>query len=417
MKPNWGRPVELGLWVLAAALAGRLMLFGLDVAARLSNGFAGHYTASRLLLEGAPPSRFYDDGWFVAQVQLHAGPVYDLYYPNPPTASLLMLPVAGLDYAGARAAWTAASLAFLVGVLWWLIRRLDLRGSWAPALAVLALLFQPLNEQLLQGQVYLAMLGLLVVAWYGYRRVMPAPAGIALGLMLGLKLVGPYLWLLLLAERRIRTLAWGAGSVALLALVSLPWVGVSAWRVYFGLLPAIADQPDLAVTAYQTQAGFLSRMLVYDPRWNPSPLLPVEGVAPLLAVAIFTAVVGSTLYATRWAQGSDLTFAMLVLANVIVGPLALDYQYTLALLPVALLLGWMRGQHGWRPWLVFALGVALIAADLPYRSPRLSAGAWALLAYPKLYGAWLLWGLAMWGCWKERKPRLVESGPVLAGQS
>jgi hypothetical protein len=42
--------------------------------------------------------------------------------------------------------------------------------------------------------------------------------------------------------------------------------------------------------------------------------------------------------------------------------------------------------------------MTLIALDLPYRSPRLADGAWALLAYPKLYGAWLLWGLAIWAC-------------------
>jgi hypothetical protein len=40
------------------------------------------------------------------------------------------------------------------------------------------------------------------------------------------------------------------------------------------------------------------------------------------------------------------------------------------------------------------VAVALIAADLPYRAGRLTTGAWALLAYPKLYGAWLLWWLA-----------------------
>jgi hypothetical protein len=39
--------------------------------------------------------------------------------------------------------------------------------------------------------------------------------------------------------------------------------------------------------------------------------------------------------------------------------------------------------------------VFLIAADLPYRSQQLETGAWALLAYPKLYGAVALWGLVL----------------------
>ena len=38
----------------------------------------------------------------------------------------------------------------------------------------------------------------------------------------------------------------------------------------------------------------------------------------------------------------------------------------------------------------------LIGADLPYLSPRVADGAWALFAYPKLYGALLLWATIIW---------------------
>jgi len=53
---------------------------------------------------------------------------------------------------------------------------------------------------------------------------------------------------------------------------------------------------------------------------------------------------------------------------------------------------------------VLGLAVWLVAADLPYRSPRLGEGVLTLLAYPKVYGAWLLWGLALWGSWREGRP-------------
>ena len=48
--------------------------------------------------------------------------------------------------------------------------------------------------------------------------------------------------------------------------------------------------------------------------------------------------------------------------------------------------------------LTLTVGAILIAVDLPYRSAELADGAWALLAYPKLYGALLLWGLALVSC-------------------
>jgi hypothetical protein len=403
MKTGFQRPLTLGLWALVVALALRLAIFSIETAARLSNGFAAHYTASRLLLEGAPVARFYDDIWFAARIGEHTGDVYDLFYPNVPPASLVMLPVAGLNYAGARVVWIILSLAVLVAALWWLIRSLGLRGPWAPALVVLALLFQPLYEQIHQGQVYLVMLGLLVLAWHGYRREHPARAGVALGLTLGLKLLGAYLWPLVLLERRWRILVWGAGTAIVICLASLPWLGMDAWRAYFALLPGMGYQPDLAVTAYQTQAGFIRHLLAFDPRWNPTPLLDIPSVASALTWTVLAAVLGMSLYAARWARGSDLPFAMLVMANLIVGPLSVDYQYTVMLLPIALMLGWMREQRSAWVWLIFLLGVGLIAADLPYRSPRLSSGALALLAYPKLYGAWLLWDLALWGCQQEVK--------------
>jgi hypothetical protein len=405
VNARWQEPLKVALWIVAAVLAVRLALFSLGTAIRLSNGFVAHYTASRLLLEGSPVAHFYVDDWFVARIAEHAGPVYDLFYPNAPPATLLMLPLAGLDYGGARIVWTALSLAVLAATLWWLIRSLDLMGPWASGLVALVLLFQPLYEQINQGQVYLAMLGLLTLAWLGYRREHAAPAGGSLGLMLGLKLLGAYLWPLMLLERRWKTLAWGAGTVAVLGVASLPWIGLDAWLAFLRLLPGIGDQPDLAVTAYQTQTGFLRHILEADPRWNPAPPLQFPQLVQPLTWVSFAGVLGMTLYTTRWTRGSDLTFAMLVMANLIVGPLSADYQYTIMLLPVALLFGWMRGQRSPWVWLVFLLGVGLVAADLPYRSPRLSAGYWSLLAYPKLYGAWLLWGLALWGCWRERETR------------
>jgi hypothetical protein len=50
----------------------------------------------------------------------------------------------------------------------------------------------------------------------------------------------------------------------------------------------------------------------------------------------------------------------------------------------------MTGGGRWRTaWL--AIAIALLAAPLPYRDPALDEGWLALLAYPRVYGAWLLW--------------------------
>lgn len=392
------RLVEVALWVLVTLLAARFALFSIWAAARLSNGFAAHYTASRLLLGGADVARFYDESWFAARIGEIAGPVYDLFSPNLPPAALLLLPVAWLDYPTARAIWTVTGLVALAITALFLMRQLRLEGAWRPAFLAGVLLFQPIYEQVAQGQNYLLILAALTAAWHGYRLGSARLTGIALGAALGLKLAGGYVGLLLLLERRWTSLAWTAGTVGAVAALTLPFVGPAAWTAFLGGVPAVLGQPDIAITAHQTQTGFLRHMLAFDARYNQVPLVDASALAPVAVWAAFAAMLGITLYAAGRAPGTDLAFALMVLLNVILGPLSADYQYTVTLLPVALLLGWVRARGTAWSWVIYLAGVALIAADLPYRSPRLSGGAWALLAYPKLYGAWLLWGLAVWGC-------------------
>jgi hypothetical protein len=80
--------------------------------------------------------------------------------------------------------------------------------------------------------------------------------------------------------------------------------------------------------------------------------------------------------------------------------------------PIALLLfDWRDGGFDLRRGLLLASGVLLVGAPLPYQSPALSAGAWALLAYPKLYGALLLWAVASFSLARPNPPPSRAPGP------
>lgn len=63
-------------------------------------------------------------------------------------------------------------------------------------------------------------------------------------------------------------------------------------------------------------------------------------------------------------------------------------------------------------WLVGAL--LLLGAPLPYGDPAMSAGWLALLAYPRLYGAWLLWGWLVRARWRERDAPATLPGTHVA---
>ncbi|HEX4897801.1 MAG TPA: hypothetical protein VFV53_05520, partial [Candidatus Limnocylindrales bacterium] len=67
-------------------------------AGNIREGFPGYYTAARLVIEGRWNPRVYDDTWFARETLAATdGRTGEIYRPNPPVASLIVLPFAGLD--------------------------------------------------------------------------------------------------------------------------------------------------------------------------------------------------------------------------------------------------------------------------------------------------------------------------------
>jgi hypothetical protein len=395
-------------WLVVAILAARFLLFVAANATRPSDGFVAYYTAARLLREGEPVSRFYDNAWFRAQVARFEPGASDIYNVNPPTTALLLLPLAGLAYEPARAIWEVTNVLVLAASLGLLFWRLELRGFAGLAMLGLVFVYQPLFANFQHAQAYVLLFGLLVLAWYGYRRERPVLFGVALGFMLILKTAAILLWLLPLVQRKWRALAVGIGVALAVVLASLPWVGLDAWRTYLPLMMSLPSHPEIAVTAYQTLPSLFRHLFIYDPQWNPAPLwsapalgqvLPWLGLVAMLAVSVYAAIRGGD---------PDLAFVLFVIASVVLSPVSIDYHYTLLLLPIAILVAWARRQASAWPWILIGAGALLIAANLPYLSPRVAAGAMALLAYPKLYGACLLWALACWASLRARSPALAH---------
>jgi alpha-1,2-mannosyltransferase len=296
----------------------------------------------------------------------------------------------------ARAAWAVLVLLGLTlagGLLLW---RLGMRGWLLPACIAFAMSFQPLYAELSRGQAYTPMLLALIVAWSGLQSRRAGLLGGALAFALLIRIVGLLFWPWLLLTRQWRALAWGlgiTGGVCLVLLIKLP----DAWLATLPWLQRMTSGAQTTVTAYQTLQSWSGHLFTYDAYWNPEPVIH----APLLAawssrLASGTMVVAS-LYAAWRATRADLAFALLVLAGLIVSPVSQGYHYTLALLPIVLLAAWLADRHARWLWAWLGAGAFLIAANLPYQAAALRDGAWALLAYPKLYGALLLWGLAWWG--------------------
>jgi hypothetical protein len=225
-----------------------------------------------------------------------------------------------------------------------------------------------------------------------------AVAGLALGLMLALKLAGSWIWLPLLIAGRWRALAWAGVSAAGIALITLPFIGTSAWRSFFVLLPDSLTDPRRTVAAYQTVTSLFGHLLDHDPRWNPAPLVDAPWAARALTVGVsFGALVLSAYWARCAEQRRPLGMALCMALVVTNAPFAEGYHYALTLAPL-LVAGWWAwcAWLGWRAWAMLALAALLLGAPLPYKAAQIQAGWWALAAYPRVYGAYLLWGWIAW---------------------
>jgi alpha-1,2-mannosyltransferase len=398
--PGIGRStiVMAGLLGLAAVtfLAGPIQW----AAGNVREGFPGYLTASRLAVDGRWSPAVYDDTWFAREtLAVTGGRVGEIYRPNPPVMSLVMLPIAKLDLMTARRAWLA--LGVVLVVVTWLLLIAAIPALRAPPLALgllaLALAWVPLRTDLLMGQVYVPLLALHAAALLavGSRRARGhLVAGVALGAAAVAKLAAiPWLVVLLVRGER-RTVVAAIATAASLAALTLGFAGREGWSAFATTAwhDLTADRPSLAVTAYQSTAGLLRHLLATDATWNPGGLanLPLAARGIGLAVSVWVIVV-TVLVARR--GRADLVAALAVTGSVLALNVAQEYTYTLLLVPAAVALGRCaaatRVRPGWTAWL--AIAIALIAAPLPYRDAAFDGGWLALLAYPRLYGAWLLW--------------------------
>jgi hypothetical protein len=319
------------------------------------------------------------------------GRVSDHFSLHPPTTSLLLVPISWLDLTTARIVWQLVNLILLIAALWLIIRALDVNEQvWRIAFVAFALVYTPLAENFRVGQTYVLVLFLFALALWGEMRAHPVWTGVGLGLAAGIKLSGAPLWLLLAVRGQWRALLWsfGVGFATVMVGLVLGWEG---WLAFFGRLAnASGPMPLAAHVAFQTTPSLFQRLFVPSGEFNPSPLVDAPWLSTWLYMLVTGVALGLTLWFGRRAR-LEIAFAAAVTLNVILFPTAIEYHYTLLLIPLAVMGSQLLSARSPSNVIWFALVLVLLCLPFDWNAPRWSEGAWMLLAYPRLYGGWLLW--------------------------
>jgi len=427
-RRRWLAHLATGLALLA--LIGYAWAVLRPLAQLHTNGFAGYYTVGHIaVFTPAQLARAYDETWYSQQVTALTGPgVREVFKNQPPPGSLLLAPLVWLPYPVARLIWLLLSLIFLVASLMLLARAVRWPARVGLWIAPLCLLSDPVHDNLRQGQVYLWLLLWLCLALWALaqqppRRTTDAVGGVMLGFLLIFKTALIWLWPLLWLARRQRALLWGAAAAVAIALLTLPYLGLAPWRAYLNQAPLLFTMPDRYSAGYQTITSLFGHLLVYAPPFSPAPVAHLPALATGLTLTVQLATFILTAYGLRRLKadhaGRVLGLALLLPLAIANAPLGEGYHYTLVL-PALLVAAWWAyaARLRWRAWGWLALAALLLSVPWPYQAPQLSAGWWALLAYPRVYGAYALWGWLL-GQRPEIGDRRSETGdwrPGLRGR-
>ena len=308
----------------------------------VNEDFMSYWLGGRALLEGVDP---YDAAvWIPLRERYGSSWFPDERPPQPPWTTLLFLPISALSLNVGAAAWLAISQVALSLSVWLLLCLGDGRRPSPAAFGLVLLVaftFRGTLVTLQNGQLGLALLFVITLFLVLVRVHQPFWAGIALA-FLALKpnafvLLAPLVGLWLIWRRQWQILAGAAAGVIGLVVVSLAvepgWL--SAWLSVRGKTEVAFLTPTVWGLAYEL-----------TPAWWP--------LVGLLLAAAVTAVTG-WLMVTHTAWDELVVVPLAVAASLLVTPYAWDYEHTLLLVSLVLLLPrWQPRPLAWARWLFLA---------------------------------------------------------------
>ncbi len=359
----------------------------------LNTDFPNYYLAARLTREGVDPSRAYEWIWLQREKdhrnidQRVIGLV-----PITPFSTLAIWPLTGFPPLVAKHAWLLFNLALLVPIAWLLS---SVSGLSLLQVGCLLGLSFPLHRNLLYGQYYIVLLGILTAACWAIQRQRNRMAGSLIALGVAVKIFPA-----ILALHFVRRKNWKALLACLLTgilclLASVAVFGWSLHRTYLlQVLPwtlrgEVLDPYNLASSSLST---LLHRLFIFEPQLNAHPALHAPWLFVILHPALQLALLMPALLWIDTGESSpsrvSLEWSALLLATLTLTPLPASYHFTVLVLPVAILCGRLVQER--RTALLVTVIALYLAVGYPGWNTAPVDGWQALLQVKRLYALILL---------------------------
>ena len=437
---------------LAAGLAWLFLLFHDVIPAinHVTQGFAAYYGAAYAVLHGGAAdlnNNLAFQGWLT---QAGIG-VREVYQGNSPTLALLMIPLTPFGPALTQTIWLVLNVAMLITCTVLVIRLCGANNFSTSTrwwIAAIAPLLVGVRANIQFGQVYilLALLALCALVALrdaphplnpplrfqsgGSERLLPydLAAGAAIGAMILIKpFYGVIAILLLIWSGRFRAALIAVIVIVIVVVASLPLLA-GAWPGFLNAQVIISQIPWAGISANQTLNSMFQHLFVFTPDWNTAPLLDAPWLAAVLYYGLSGVLITVTLWRSRKHDPLWIWLPTLALMPIL-APVGEVHHEALLLFPVAMAVTRLRGVKGDLPLsptlspqagkgsqtrltspsllagrdlgrgklniqIVVMIVVAMALLIIPWpnlNDPALWGGWHGLLAYPRLYGALLLW--------------------------
>jgi alpha-1,2-mannosyltransferase len=267
--------------------------------------------------------RLLDGGSVYAQFQLVGlySPQQQFLYLYPPFLAVMLAPLVAVieDYRAANWLWAALGAAVLVATVMLIaLRERIASGTNLLLLIGAAFAYAPVVSELNIGNVHLIILGLLAGAWLAMQRGTlqgQVAAGALVGVAALIKVFPGLIILWFLLTGRLRAAAAAVVAMALLALATLPVVGLRSWLDYPTVLANLGRPTELTD--------------VLAPTVWLSVVMP-----PLVAQAMVTLAGIATVAWVARHRSEAASFAVTVIVSLLIAPALYPHYLAIMALPL-----------------------------------------------------------------------------------